>query len=254
MSLDTCADQFLLALGDDAQIVAVSPLAEENDSFLRMKAKRFPKARPNAEEILPRRPDVALRVWGGTPKLADTLDRLGVKVVTLGYAADFDAVKANIRAAAEALGRRARGEAMIADLDARLAALAKRPLYPHAALYVTPGGVTAGAGTMIDSIFQAARVKNAAAEAGAAFWTPLPAEALALHPPSLIVTGFFTADRELIGHWSIARHPALREIFSDTPTVHLSADTISCPAWFAVDAAEAIAAGVDAMETRHAAR
>lgn len=231
----------------------MSPLAEENDSFLRARAKRFPKARANTEEILPRSPDVVLRVWGGAPKLAEALERFDISIVTLGYASDFDAVKANIRTAADALGQQARGEAMIANLDARLAALAERPLYPHAALYVTPGGVTAGSGTMIDSIFKAARVKNAAAEAGVAFWTPLPAEMLALHPPSLIVTGFFTADRELVSRWSIARHPALKEIFSNTPTVHLSADTISCPAWFSIDAAETIAAGLDAARRRHGA-
>lgn len=250
VSLDYCADQFLLALADDAQIVAVSPLAASAYSRERTRAEGFRRLRANAEEIAPLKPDVALRVWGGEPRLEALLARAGARVVTLDYASDFDAVRANIRKAAQALGREARGAALVADLDARLAALAGRPLHGEPALYVTPGGVTAGSGTMIDAIFQAARVRNAAAEAGHMFWPPLPAERLVLDPPGLIVTGFFRDGDETFNHWSAARHPTFKRLFARARAVHLSADVLSCPGWFAVEAAEAIAAGVDAGEDR----
>ncbi len=195
---------------------------------------------------------MVLRFWGGSPRLGALLEREGAKVITFAYASDFDAVRANIRAAAAALHREDRGERLIADLDARLATLAARPVHPEAALYVTPGGVTAGSGTMIDAIFSAARVRNVTTEAGLSYWPPLPAEALVLNPPGLIVAGFFKDSGEAANHWSAARHPAFRRIFDATPTIHLPTDIISCPAWFSVDAAEIIAAEIDRMKAGHA--
>jgi iron complex transport system substrate-binding protein len=173
--------------------------------------------------------------------------------VTFGYTTDFDMVRANIRMAAEALERRARGEALIAELDARLAALARRETDAPAALYVTPGGVTAGAGTMVDAIFAAAGVNNAAAQAGLSGWPPLPAETLVLDPPGAIVAGFFTLASERASNWSAARHPAFRAVFEQAQVVHLPADLLSCPAWFSVEAAERIAAGLGSAGVRHAA-
>ncbi|MEQ8936791.1 MAG: ABC transporter substrate-binding protein [Amphiplicatus sp.] len=251
VSLDYCADQFLLAIADKDQIIAVSPGADEDYSYLKAAAVGVRALRPSLEEIAPQRPDVVLRFWGGSPRLGALLEQDGATVLTLDYASDFETVRANIRAAAAALHREVRGEAMIADLDARLAALARRPVHNEAALYVTPGGVTAGSSTMIDAIFSAARVRNATAEAGLSYWPPLPAEALILNPPGLIVAGFFKDSGEAANHWSAARHPAFRRVFDRTLTIHLPTDIISCPAWFSVDAAEIIAAGIDKIEAGH---
>lgn len=247
-ALDYCADQYLLALADDAQIVGVSPVAAYEVSYLRERAKAFRTLRPNAEEIATARPDIVLRFWGGAPRLSEFLETRGVAVVTLDYASDFEGVRLNIRRAATALAREAQGEALIAAMDERLAALARRPLYKTAALYATPGGVTAGKQTMIDAIFTAAQVPNAAAEAGLSYWPSLPAETLVTDPPALIVAGFFDTAGERANHWSMARHPAIARVFAATPTLHLRPDVLSCPAWFAVDAAEEIAAGIDRLE------
>ncbi|MEQ8179022.1 MAG: ABC transporter substrate-binding protein [Amphiplicatus sp.] len=251
VSLDYCADQFLLALADEEQIIAVSPGADEDYSYLRAKAAGVRALRPSLEEIAPQRPGVVLRFWGGAPRLGALLERDGATVITLDYASDFETVRANIHRAAAALHQQARGEMLVADLDARLAALAKRPVHAEAALYITPGGVTAGSDTMIDAIFSAARVRNATAEAGLSYWPPFPAESLVLNPPGIIVAGFFKDAAEAANHWSAARHPAFRRIFDRTPTIHLRTDIISCPAWFSVDAAEIIAEGIDGMKAKH---
>lgn len=244
-SADYCADQMLLALADRAQIAALSVDAEKDFSYLRDKAKELPQARAGAEEVMAARADIVLRYWGGD---AARLRRLGVKVVTLDYAADLDAVKANIRTAATAIGQTRAGARMIADIDGRLARLSARPPADISALYVTPGGVTAGKGTMIDAIFTAAGVRNAAAEAGHSYWPPLSAEALILSPPQFMATGFFTAESERINNWSASRHPALKRALRDIPRIDLPADVLACPGWFSLDAAEAIRAAVDEAE------
>lgn len=247
MSTDFCADQFVLALADREDIVALSPDADNDFSYLREKAGDISRTRPDPETVKALAPDVVLRFWGGD---AARMNKLGVDVVTLDYASDFDGVRENIRVAAAALGREPRGAALIAEMDARLDALGKRRgAHPHA-LYVTPGGVTAGRSTMIDAIFGAAGIINIAADEGLSYWPSLPAERLVASPPDFIVTGFFTANSERVNHWSAARHPALREIFRRTPTVHLPTDILSCPGWYSVDAAEKIAAFIGDDDAR----
>lgn len=237
LSADYCADQLALALADREQIVALSVDAEKDFSYLRAQAAGLPQVRADAEQAIARRADVVLRFWGGD---AARLERFGVEVVTLSYAADFEAVKSNVMIAADAIGRQERGEALVAKLDSRLAALAARGKLSTSALYVTPGGVTAGKGTMIDAIFNAAGIGNVASEKGLSYWPPLSAEALIADPPDFMVTGFFTANSERINHWSAVRHPALRKTLDATPRVDLLADVLSCPGWFSLDAAEAI--------------
>lgn len=244
-SADYCADQLVLELADRNQIAALSVDAEKDFSYLRAKAGGLPQARADAEPVMARKADVVLRYWGGD---AARLKRLGVNVVTLDYAADFNAVKANVLVAAEAIGQRQRGEMLVKQIDARLLSLSSRGRLPNAALYVTPGGVTAGKKTMIDAIFNAAGVGNVAAESGLSFWPPLSAEALIMKPPRFIVTGFFSADSERINHWSAARHPALRKVISKTPSVSLSADVLACPNWFSLDAAEAVRNAAEALD------
>lgn len=243
VSLDFCADQYVLAIADRSQILALSPGADEDDSYLRAMAAGLREARPTTEAIASLKPDLVFRFWGGSASLAATLEKFGTRVVTLDYPSNFDVVKKNIRIAASLLEREDVGEALIAGLDARLAKLASRKGPHPKALYVTPGGVTAADGTMIDAIFKAAGVTNAAA--GEFGWPSLPMEKLVLDQPELIVTGFFEATTEYVNHWSAARHPAFKRVFAKTPAVHLSADLISCPAWFAVNAAEKVAAAAE---------
>ncbi|MDZ7626983.1 MAG: ABC transporter substrate-binding protein [Parvularculaceae bacterium] len=244
-SADFCADQLTLALAEPAQIAALSPDADKDFSFHRTRAEGLPRARADAEAVMAAKADVVLRFWGGD---AARLDRLGITVVTLDYASDFDGVKRNVRTAAAAIGRDVAGEALIAGLEQRLGALAAMGKAGVTALYVTPGGVTAGKETMIDSILAAAGVENRTAAAGLSYWPPLSAEAIVADPPAFVVAGFFASNAERINHWSAARHPALIRILKDTPGVAPPADVLSCPGPQSVDAAEMIRKAADARQ------
>lgn len=241
-SADYCADQIVLAIAAPENIAALSVDAEKDFSYLRKEAAPFKKSRADAEAVIGADADVVLRFWGGD---AARLEKLGIKVVSVDYASDFEGVRQNISVAAAAIGREAQGAALLRDIDARIAALRARADSGMSALYVTPGGVTAGKHTIIDAIFSAAGVGNIAAEKGLDYWPPLSAEALVASPPKFIVTGFFSANSERVNNWSAARHPAIREVIARTPHVDLSANVLSCPGWFSLDAAEAIRNAVD---------
>lgn len=243
LSLDYCSDQYLLKLADEDQILAVSRGADKDYSHMREAAAPYEKIRATTEETLALHPDIVLRQWGGGLSAEEAFGRFGANVVTLGYPQDFEGVKANIQLVATALEQEARGAALIRELEETLASIPS-PDDPPRALYVTPGGVTAGAHTMIDAIFAAAGVRNITADEGKSYWPPLPAEALLLAPPELIVTGFFKARDVEINYWSAARHPALAKQFKKTPTIHLPAELVSCAAWYSADASRMIADAV----------
>jgi iron complex transport system substrate-binding protein len=237
VSLDFCADQFVLKLADRASIRAVSRDAVRPHSHMAEAARGLPRVRPTTEEVLALQPDLVVRSFGGGPDLEAALQRAGVRVHRIGWGDDFAAVRANVRGAADALGRRARGEALVADFDRRLAALPQGRGQPT--LYVTPGGVTSGPGTMIDALLRAAGLANAQSRPG---WNTIDLEALALRPPALAAVADFgdpTGDRN---HWSPARHALMTRTLVTTPAARLSGASTACAGWFVADAAEALAA------------
>ena len=61
VSLNTCADQYVLALADPGQIAALSPYGHDPElSAAVAKARRFPVLKRPAEEVLALRPDLVI--------------------------------------------------------------------------------------------------------------------------------------------------------------------------------------------------
>jgi iron complex transport system substrate-binding protein len=237
MSLDSCADQYVLALAARETIVGVSPRAAAPDSFLRVKAIDLPKRRTTLEAVLGARPDVVVRQWGGDARLRAALARRGVRTISLGDATDFDGVRANVRQVAHALNRGPVGEALLARMDADLARSAGAG-QGRAAFYLTPGGYTAGPSTMIDAMLRAAGFTNAAAQP---YFSPAPLESLVLKPPKAVVLGFFDLTRAGADRWGPGRHAALRQATRGRVVASLPGAMLGCSAWFAADGARVLA-------------
>lgn len=244
VSLDYCADQYVLALADRAQIVALSRGAQRDDSYFRERARGIRQTRGTLEEVLALRPDLVVRNWGGPWDAERVYARFGVPVLQVGDATDFAAARADVLRAAEGLGHRDRGEAIARDLDVRLARLATNaPRSPPPMMYLSAGGAVAGRGVLMDAVIRAAGGRNIWE---AQSWTVLPLERMTQTPPALVALGFFESGRTRMNAWSPSRHPAVRRALAQARTVPLPPATISCESWYAIDAAEALAA---AMET-----
>lgn len=237
MSFDSCADQYVLALAPREAIVGLSHRAVAADSYMRDKAAGLPLRRATFESLVSARPQLVVRLWGGDARLTQALAAKGVPTVTLDDAADFDGVRVNVRKVAAALGRRPQGEALIATMDARLrdAAGAGRR---REALYLTPGGYTAGANTLIDAILRAAGYANTTK---APYFAPVSLEQMVMTPPAAVVLGMF--DRALAGadRWGPGRHAALRRAVESRAVASLPAAMVGCPGWFAADGAVVLA-------------
>jgi iron complex transport system substrate-binding protein len=238
VSLDQCADQYVLALAPRGDIAGLSYRALAADAYLRARARGLPRRRADLESVLASRPEVVVRYWGGDELMARRLASGGVRVVKIDDADDFAGVRANIRRVASALGSAGKGEALIARMDAQLAA-AKGAWRGRRALYLTPGGFTAGQGTLVGAIMAAAGLGNAAASAG---YGPVSLERLAIDPPDGLVLGFFDPASNRAQHWWITPHGALGRIGSGRTLASLPGALLGCPAWFAGDAVGELAA------------
>ena len=243
LSLDQCADQYVLALGARGDIVGLSPRARNADSWLADRAVGLPILRADAESALAARPGLVIRYWGGEPKLLSVLRRRGATVITLEDAADFDGVRRNVRRVAAALDARAAGEALIGRMDRQLAASAGA-WRGQRALYLTSGGATTGPGSLIDAMLRAAGLRNLEPAPG---YHALSLERLTLSPPEAVVAGFFDAGSQAQVHWGPGAHGALKRLLRGRTLVSLPGGLLGCPAWFAGDAVAMIAHAAPAV-------
>jgi iron complex transport system substrate-binding protein len=214
------------------------------DSYYRVRAGGIRQTRGTLEEALALEPDLVVRNWGGPWDAQSTYARFGVPVLQVGDSPDFAAARADLLEAGEAIGQPDRAEALVRDLDLRLARLrANAPRDAAPVMYLSAGGAVAGEGTLMDAVIAAAGGRNL--HQGAS-WTMLPLERLAEAPPALIALGFFDTQRTRMNAWSPSRHPAMRRALSTARSISLPPAAIACEAWFAVDAAELIAAALRA--------
>lgn len=239
VSLDYCADQFVLALADRDQIAALSRGSQRDDSYYRARANGIRQTRGTLEEVLALRPDLVVRNWGGPWDADAVYARFGLPVLQVGNAPDFDAAREDLLDAADVIGRPQLGQALARDLDARLARLRASTAPSQPVMYLSAGGAVAGAGTMMHAVIEAAGGRNV--HQGES-WTLLSLERLVEMPPALIALGFFDHGRSRMNPWLPGRHPALRRALSRTETVRLPTAAIACEAWYAIEAAEALAA------------
>jgi iron complex transport system substrate-binding protein len=244
VSLDYCADQYVLALADRDHVLALSPDADRDFSYLRQQARGLPQVAPRAEAVLALRPTVVVRSYGGGPRMGALLDRAGVERVEIPWSPDLAGAVEALRTVAAALGASERGEALARRTEARLAALApERELLPGRprALYMTAGGVTTGPGTLVHEMLRSAGVGNFQEASG---WRPLPLERLARDQPDLVVAAFLDAPDHSVYRWSAMRHPVARRQLETRPVVSIDGAWTACGAWFLIDAIEEIAAAV----------
>ena len=238
MALDQCADQYVLALRPDAELV-LSPRADDPDAWMRDAAAGHRRVRPTLEAAIAFRPDVVVRYWGGEPRLLARLEASGVQVVTITDAHTFREIESNINTVSEILGVPERGEALAARMAATLRQAAPAPAAPRpSALYLTAGGFTAGKGTLVDAILNAAGFANATSRPG---FAPVSVERIALYPPAMFVLGFFD---QLRADWrGPGRHPVAQGAAKGRVAARLPAAALTCPAWFAADAAALLKTG-----------
>ncbi len=242
VSLDFCADQYVLKFVEPSRILALSPDAAKPFSYMRENAKGLKTVRPHAEDVLALEPDLVVRSYGGGPQAERFFQAAGVEVLNVGWAGDMDGIMRVSREMAEGLHAPDKGRVLVSEIERRLEAVKSKiggDVRPKA-LYLTPSGVTSGAGSYVDALLLASGLQNFEARSG---WRAIPLERLTMERPDMVVAGFFDSLSYQKDAWSAMRHPLARAQMTDLPTVSVKGSWMSCGAWFALDAIEAMAQG-----------
>lgn len=210
-SMNLCADELVLRLADREQIASVSFLAlETRISTVADLAATVPINHGQAEDVVLQRPDLVIAGKYTTRTTVALLRRLGLPVTELDVPVTFEAVTAQIRDVAARLGQPGRAEAMIAGIDARLAAV--RPAGGSVrALVLRPNGVTAGRGSLVDTLLMRAGLVNLGRDPALAGYTSLPLEMVLNLKPDLLIMDMEPLPGPSLAH-QVLGHPALRDL------------------------------------------
>ena len=180
VSLNLCADDYLLLLAPE-HAVAVSVLAADPSlSVVVAEARQVREVRADAEAVLELHPDLVLAGPYGAQTTLALLQRQGVRVERLGLPQDFTAIAAETRRVAGLLDESARGEALLDAMRARLAAARRQTA--ERAVFLEARGYVAGP----DRSPTRSCAPPVSAPPGRAANPGL--EALVAHPPDLLVT------------------------------------------------------------------
>ena len=212
VSLTVCTDQLLLDLVPRERIAALSYLAVDPTLSAKVEEARGLKGvHGMAEEVLALEPDLVIAQEYSTTASVGLLRRLGFRVVFVPLATDFDGLRRAIRIMAAAVGNEARGEAMIAAFDKRLAAAEPEgPERPRALAYQV-NSLSSGPGSLIDAAFSAAGFQNMARSRALGPGGRLPLEEVVADPPDLLVLANTPEEfRSTVG--DNLRHPAFQAL------------------------------------------
>jgi iron complex transport system substrate-binding protein len=210
VSLDLCADQLLVGLVERERIAAVTHLAADPQVSAAWKeAAGLPVTHGGTEDVLRLRPDLVLAGLYGVAPTVGLLRRLKANVVIVPMASDLEGVRTAVRTVAGAVGEAARGEAMIAAFDRKLAGNAGIPAgsRPSAIVYQV-GGVVSGAGSLADAALTAAGLRNKAAEYRLTRAWQVPLELLAAAPPDLLILTSAADESRTVAADNL-RHPVI---------------------------------------------
>ena len=241
VSLNTCSDQYVLALADPGQIAALSPYGHDPElSAAVAKARRFPVLKRPAEEVLALRPDLIIGFPDGAGGVVGAPDGRWRKL-GLASATSFAAIRDQVRQVAAAVGQRARGEALIKSMERDLAALPRRKGGGVAAYYQRRGYMT-GTGTLVDELIRRAGFVNLAEKLGKPALAQVPLEQMiAARPDYLIVE---EGSENIVDQGTeMLHHPALRSI----PRIRVPQAWTVCGGPAYVQAARSIIAQADGV-------
>ena len=248
MSLNLCTDVLVLHLAQRQHIASLSHIATNSPlSPIVESARGIPGNYASAEEIVSFQPDlVVARRYTASATVA-LARKLGFRVLELNDPRNYDEALTQIRLMADVLGETARGEALIAQMNARLAAVSPPTQRRLLAVVYGPNGYTFGPGSLLDDLIRRAGFENLAAQAGLGEAGILPLESLLLNPPEVLFI-----ERETQAVTSLAdqtlSHPALRRLASRVPSADLSSRLWNCAGPEIVEAVVQMAAVRRQME------
>lgn len=228
VSINACADQLILALADREQILALTNYARDPDmSFYADRAKGLPTIRGDAEEVLKLKPDLVLAGSFTRSATRAQLAAQGVRIATFSPARSIEDVKKHIKEVASLVGQEARGQALVAEIDAAFANLKPRSSRLLRALQLQRRAFAAGTDTLIHDIMQRLGIVNAATDLGIRYVGRTSLEAVLKAKPDVLILD--SADPGAVDQGvALLSHPALEELVPRHRRIVIPSSQIVC--------------------------
>jgi iron complex transport system substrate-binding protein len=226
VSLNACADQYLIAVADKDQVAALTQFARDpNLSFYADKAGAYPASQGQAEAVMALRPDLVIASPFRRAEVQGLL-KGKVRVLSLKPANSFADVVKETREVAAAIGHPERGEALIAQMQARVDAAGRRPLGGVAAHYQRGGYVT-GAGSLMDDLMTRAGLTNLVRRLHRGSLGQMSLEQIIYQKPDYLILTDAARTGQDQGSLSLD-HPALIRAVPEQRRLHIPAALTVC--------------------------
>jgi iron complex transport system substrate-binding protein len=242
VSINLCADQLLVLLADRHVLRSVTFLSSRpSQSFVADLVRDIPPNYGEAEEVLAMQPDLVVAGRFAARPAVRMLRRLGIAVLDLPIPETFDEIRGQIVSLSSVLGVQARGDAMIEEMDRRLANIESPQGPPPRALVLGARGFTSGAETLVDEVLAAAGIQNVASDLGIRGYGKVELEEIVAAKPDVII---FNQPKD--GAPSLASealtHRALHRF--DGQIIHMDPALWTCGGPYTIGAVEFLAAAV----------
>jgi iron complex transport system substrate-binding protein len=230
LSLNLCADPYLMAFAAPQQIIALTALSRDASlSAHAAAAQNFPVTDGQIENIIDLKPDLVIVSSWSDPIRNALIERLGFHLLTLDAAQNYDAARQEILALGEAIQRPAQARAYLAGLDAQMAAL--RPLAnAPKILPLQRRNLTVGEGHILDDILTRAGAVNMGRDrrnGGGDNMRRISLEtALAAEADYILLNN--RAQKPDSRGMEFITHPALARAYGLAQRLHINGNLLSC--------------------------
>lgn len=226
MSLNLCADPYLMAFADKDQIVALTHLSHDPAlSAHAEQAKNFPVSDGQIEAIIDLQPDIIVVSSWSDPMRNALIERLGFRILTLDAAQNFAAARDEILTLGNAIGRAAEARAYLDRLDTEMAAL-KPVTDKPTILPLQRRNLTVGKGHILHEIVSLAGGDNYGARQTGAMSRISLETALAARTDYLLLNE--VAERADSRGMEFILHPALTAAYGPRQYLHIPNNLLVC--------------------------
>ncbi|MFN3609111.1 MAG: ABC transporter substrate-binding protein [Hyphomonas sp.] len=249
VSLNLCADQYLLELADPAQVAALTHNARNPAlSFGADKAMGWPVSDGNGEELMVLRPDLVIASRIRRPEIRAFLETQKIPVLEIEPVHTFEDIRVQTKLIATAIGVPEKGAQMIAQMERRLAAAkASTPADKPTAAHYQRRGYLSGQATLMSEIMIWAGLENIAGRMGARRTQHVSMEVLVAAQPEILVSGTPTPGENDIGK-EVLNHPALTSLYAKARWIEIPEALTVCGGPSFPAAVETMQAQMKALE------
>ena len=202
VSLNPCTDAILAEVTAPGQLLAISHYSHDAAaSSMDMElARQIAVTGGTVEEIIALQPDIVVAGSFLAPPTRHALDDLGIRVETLGMAADVQQSLGQVRSLAGIAGQAARGEQLVSRIEAALAEAQPSSGAQIPAVLWQPSGIVPGDRTLISDLMRRAGFSSHSAAMGMGQADYLSLEQMLASPPRVLL---------IAGQERSQSHPAL---------------------------------------------